>query len=236
MTQEIIVSLAKRMKKRGRAPVAVARRVRGRQVGPQRGRRVNGGELKFHDVDLDDAIVASTGTITPTINIIAQGVTESTRIGRKCVIKKIQWRYDIDLPLEQDKADIGQGDIVRVILYLDKQTNGAAAAVTDILETANYQAFRNLNNVSRFRILIDKTHSINRRVAAPDGTNTAGSPEVVVGTFTFFKTCNVPIEYSEVAGGGVLTDIRTNNLGVLLISREGTAGFESKFRLRFSDN
>ncbi len=201
----------------------------------KRGRRaVQNGELKFHDVDLDDAIVATGGSITASINLIAQNITESGRIGRKVTIRKIQWRYDIDLPAEQDQADIGQGDIVRVIMYVDKQTNGATAAVTDVLESADYQAFRNLTNTGRFRILLDRTHNLNRIVAVTDGTNTSNSPEIVKGTFKMFKTVNIPLEFT--AETGAITEIRSQNLGVLLISREGQAGFESKIRLRFSDN
>ncbi len=222
------------MQKRKRINGAFARRGKARAMKTIRGRLANGGELKFHDVDLDDAIVAVGGTITPSINLIAQGVIESTRVGRKCVLRKVQWRYDIDLPLEQDQADLGQGDIVRVIMYIDKQANGATAAITDILESADYQSFRNLTNSGRFRILLDKTHSINRRVAMTDGANTSATPEVVTGTHTLFKTINIPLEFS--AGTGAITEIRSNNLGVLLISREGQAGFESKIRLRFFDN
>ncbi len=58
-----------------------------------------GGELKFHDLDIDDAVVAVNGTIAQvSCNIIAGGTTESTRIGRKSVIRKINWRYEIVLP------------------------------------------------------------------------------------------------------------------------------------------
>lgn len=221
-------------KKRGR--VTSAKRAGKRARFPQRrGRRaIQNGELKFHDVDLDDALVATGGTVTPTVNIIVQGIAENQRIGRKVTIRKIQWKYDIDLPAQSNAADITQGDIVRVIMYIDKQTNGATATVTNILESADYQAYRNLTNVGRFRIVLDKTHSINRRVAFTDGTNTASTPEVVTGTFTLFTNSTIPIEYSGV--NGTIDEISTNNIGVLLISREGTAGFESKIRLRYSDN
>ncbi len=211
---------------------AFKRRVVARRA--QRGRKaVFNGELKFHDVDLDDALVATGGTVIASINLIPQGVTEITRIGRKSTIRKIQWRYDIDLPAESDSADISQGDIVRVIMFVDQQTNKATAAVTDILESADYQSFRNLNNSGRFVMLMDVTHSINRRVAFTDGSNTASTPEVVIGTFKFFKDVVIPLEFT--AATGAITEITVNNIGVLLISREGTAGFESKIRLRFFD-
>ncbi len=68
------------------------------RVGGYYGRYANGGELKFHDVDLVDAVVAAGFNVTETINIIAQGVTESTRVGRKCTIKSINWHWRVNLP------------------------------------------------------------------------------------------------------------------------------------------
>ncbi len=190
-------------------------------------------ELKFHDVDFDDAAVATAGTVEPTINIIVQGVGESQRIGRKCTIRSINWRFTLDLPSEADQADVGNGETVRVILFHDKQCNGATATVTGILESADYQSFNNLSNKGRFRTLMDRRYDLNRQVSSADGANTQSSP-LFVKTDTFFKRVNIPIEYDN--ADGALTRMRTNNIGVLLISKTGVAGFESKFRLRFSDS
>ncbi len=192
-----------------------------------------GGELKFFDLTVDDAVIANTGTITDSINKIVQGVEEVQRIGRKCTIRSINWRYRLQLPEQDAGATPPQGDTVRVILYLDKQANGATVgAVTDILETANWQSFRNLANVGRFVILCDKLHVLNYETLASDGAGLVSAIQVVKD-FTFFKKVNVPIEFSSTTGA--ITEIRSNNLGVLLISSNGLPGFFSQFRLRFSD-
>ncbi len=191
------------------------------------------GELKFHDVDLDDAVVATGGTVTPTINIIPQGVTEITRVGRKCTIKRVGWRYTIQLLESDAQATPAAGDTVRVILYQDKQANGATAAVTDILESADFQSFNNLANSGRFRTLMDRTHTLNYAGLASDGAGVVSQANVQQN-FQFHKKCNIPIEFN--AATGAIGEIRSNNLGVLLISAGGTAFFGSKFRLRFSDN
>lgn len=204
------------------------------RVGGFYGRYSNGGEMKFHDVDLDDAVVAGAGGITATINIIAQGVTESTRVGRKCTIKAIHWRYKVNLPQQDAGGTPLNGDTLRIILYLDKQCNGATAAITDILETANVQSFRNLANVSRFNILLDKLHNINYHNMASDGAGLVSLSNQTYQT-TFNKRCDIPIEFNNVANDGSLATIRSNNLGVLLISEAGVVGFFSAFRLRFSD-
>ncbi len=189
-------------------------------------------ELKFHDVDLDDAVIVNTGAITATINIIAQGVTESERVGRKCTIRSINWRYRYTLPSQDAGATPPGGENMRTILYVDKQCNGAAAAVTDVLESADWKSFRNLSNSGRFNILFDRTDTMNYLNLASDGAGVVSSSNSFMHG-SFYKKCHIPIEFSSTTG--VIGEIRSNNLGVLQITQVGTAGFFSKIRLRFSD-
>ncbi len=198
--------------------------------------------MKFHDFDVVDAVIASgvnvTGQTSPavagTLNAIAQGVTEATRVGRKCTIRSINVRFQLRLPAIDGTGTAPLGDTVRVILYLDKQANGATAASTDILEAASFQSFNNLANSGRFRTLMDRTYNMNY----PGGSGAGGAadndwPSIRVDD-TFFKKCSIPLEFSSTTGA--LTEIRSNNLGLLLCSDSGTAGYESKWRLRFSDS
>ena len=188
-------------------------------------------ELKFHDLDIDDVVVSATGTIQAGLNLIAQGVTESERIGRKCIITSIGWRYSVAL-VEQDAVPTpAPPETFRIMLVLDKQANGAFPAVLDILETADFQSFNNLANKSRFRTLMDNTFNLNHVDLASDGAGVVSSSEVRQD-FTFFKKVKIPLEFS--AGTGAIAEIRSNNLFVLLISRAGLGSFESKMRLRFT--
>ncbi len=186
------------------------------------------GELKFHDVDLDDAVIASGIQITPSINLIAQGVTESTRVGRKCTVKSVNWHYNITMP---DVGNAGAGEVVRVVLYKDKQANGATATATGLFESDDYQSFRNLANSGRFEVLMDRTHKLNYQSSAGNGT--ANDAPLQEHTFSFYKACHIPLEFDSTTGA--ITEIRSNNLGVALIAKTGSVGFASKFRLRFSD-
>lgn len=186
-------------------------------------------ELKFHDVDLNDTNVASAGTVTPSINLIPQGVTEITRVGRKCTLKKISWNIRIITIAGSSEAS---SDVVRFILFQDKQCNGATAAVLDILETADFLSFRNLSNTGRFRILWDKFVQMNHTAAGGNGT----AIETVEHAqfLTYHKDVNIPLEFD--ATTGAITEIRSNNIGVLMISQGNTISLlDSKFRLRFSD-
>ncbi len=190
--------------------------------------------MKFHDIDISDAVIAAGGSITQaSCNIIAQGVTESERIGRKCNIKRINWKFKIALPTTAVAASTS--DTVRVVLYHDKQTNGAAATVANIFEIDNFQSYRNLANGTRFNILMDRTYS----VACPSGsgrgsTDTLSFGEALAINDTFYKSCNIPIEFD--AATGAITEQRTNNIGVLLFSLSGLAAFDSQMRIRFSDS
>ncbi len=191
-----------------------------------------GPEFKFHDVDLDDVVVAAAGGITDSINKIPQGVTEITRVGRKAVLKSIAWDYTIQLDTRDAQATPGPGDIVRVIMYQDMQCNGVTAAITDILETANYHSFYNLVNQGRFKIFCDKFRKIEYQGLASDGAGLVSQARVDQH-YTFYKKLNMPIEFN--ATTGAITEIRSNNIGVLLLSANGVAGFISKIRLRFTD-
>jgi len=221
--------------KRARAKAAGRRRTRRR--GPRRrGRFVQGTggcwtpELKFHDLDIDDTTVVN-NIAQDSCNLIPQGITEKTRIGRKCCIKSIGWRFRWDLKVTSTPAETS--DTMRVILYLDKQANGTAPAVTDILESSSYLSFNNLSNKNRFRTLMDRTYVLNSKSGAFDGTNDQFGEDHVVDTF--FKRCQIPIEFDDSFADGRLTTIRSNNIGVLLLSRDSVGGFKSKMRLRFSD-
>lgn len=200
------------------------------RVGGYYGRVGTGGELKFHDVDVDDAAISTGGDIISTVAIIPQGVTESNRIGRKCTIKSINWRFDLNLAEQDAQGTPAVSDTVRMLMYLDRQCNGAAAAVTDILESADFQSFNNLANKSRFRTLMDRTFNFNFQTLASDGAGVVSS-NMVIESGQFYKKCNIPLEYDNTTGA--LTEIRSNNIGILLISRNNVVVLNSKIRLRF---
>ncbi len=190
-------------------------------------------EVKFHDLDIDDAVVAIGGTVAQaSCNLIAQGVGESQRVGRKCTLKSINWRFTCGVPEADGAATAANSDVIRVILYVDKQANKAAAAVTDIVESSDYQTFNNLGNKGRFYTLMDRTYDVNRLGGI--GTPADQDWAEVFHTDTFFKDVSIPIEFT--AATGAITEITSNNVGVLLLGKTGTGVFDSKMRVRFTDS
>ncbi len=203
------------------------------RVGGYYGRyNTTGGELKWVDADLDVAALTAAAQFIPStgiLNTIAQGTGESQRVGRKCVIKKIQLKYNLNL-----FAGISQAnhDDVRVILYLDKQANGAIGTVATILQTDNFQSFRNMENVGRYVVLMDRLHIMNHSAAGGNGTAIETCTKTT--NHSFYKDCNIPIEYS--GANGTIDEVRSNNLGLMVLTATGgVTKFEGIIRLRYSD-
>ncbi len=186
-----------------------------------------GGELKFIDFPIDPGTIVAGATIVQvSCNAIAQGISQSQRIGRKCTIKAIQWRYAL---AKKSSATAAADDIVRIIVYLDRQCNGATALTTDVLSTADYQSFYSLENTGRFQILMDRTHAMNSTCGGGNGTAVDAYSHSISGKF--YKRCNIPIEFSSTTG--VITEISSNNIGVMMLSRDGTCELGSNMRIRF---
>ncbi len=183
-------------------------------------------ELKFFDSDLNNASIGVPGDVDSTINGIVQGVAENQRIGRIAYIKKIAWRYQLTAA---GAGFSGEGFTVRLILYQDTQTNGVAAAVSDVLEVTNYQSFNNLSNKNRFKILMDRTHTLD---PVPGGGTVAVTGNNRLNG-AFYKNCHIPIEFSGSTGS--LSEMRSNNIGVIMIGNTAGAELDSKFRIRFTD-
>lgn len=195
------------------------------------GRLAQGTELKFFDGVNSTAAVGVGGTIAQdSLNEIAQGVGESQRVGRKCTLKKLNMRGECTLPAATNATNTS--DRLRLVVYHDKQTNGAAAAVTDILESATQDSFLNLANKGRFRILAEKNFTMSAAGATASGA--AYTYGEVVKSYKLNINLNTPIEFDGATGA--ITEMRTNNIGVLLISDSGLCSCVFRWRVRYADN
>lgn len=197
------------------------------------GRFSGRGELKFHDLTFNDPVI-STQAVVPTVNIITQGTGESQRIGRKVSLKSFWWKGYLDFPPPDPPAPLvvpPEGEIVRFIVFIDKQANGAGASTSDLLQETNTNGFRNLANKDRFIFLYDKRHTLQRPYQA--GGPNLFYTENQQRQFDIYKKLNLPIEFSGTNGS--LNEIRSNNIGIAVFSRGHGARLLSSIRLRYSD-
>lgn len=142
---------------------------------------------------------------------------------------------------------------IRLIAYIDKQTNGNAAQIRDLLDThiidgdttvdpvvppvpecPLVHCWRNLDNVDRYIILKDKrwVARMNDAVSGdylnqPSGGTSAISPKYRVSDPIIIKTNlklkNLPIEYSGTTGS--VSEIRANSVQyAIMMTRYDTTG------------
>lgn len=222
-------------------PEAAGRRVRMRQyvASPPRLIPMVRGENKWFDTTLNGTAMAAAGTLTPTsgsLNLFTVGTGESQMIGRRCRITAINVRGAINMVDSSTGGGIITSQFFRLALVLDKQCNGAVAAVTDIYETANLRSFKNLNNSGRFLILKEWYDKID--VSAAGGTPTDLFHVGSAYPLRYTKVCNIPLEFNTEATPGtrVITEVRTNNVFMVAFSEDGNLLVSAIVRLRFSDS
>jgi len=185
-------------------------------------------ELKFLDTALswtfDNTMeIPATGG---QIALVAQGDTESTRDGRQATIKSVQIRGNMRFV---PGATTPASGTAHMWLVLDKQTNGAAAAVTDIF-TSNtaHTALINLENSQRFSILDKWVWDFN-----PTSNQSATVPNNQTKHIDFYRQINVPMIWSSTTGA--ITEIRSNNIFLVAgsVNADDLIEFNGVCRIRF---
>ncbi len=190
-------------------------------------------EKKFFDTTLAATNFSTAGTIANnSLVVIPEGDGESARIGRKIVVTNLRMRGMVQLP---SRTDSGSSTQYRIIVYVDTQTNGAAATATNILETADFRSWRNLANQERFQILMDKSRVINVQSSTITAADAIATQQVN-HVFKYSKKCNLAIMYDNSATTGAIGTQRSNNIGVLIIAENGIPTIQYIARVRFRDN
>lgn len=196
-----------------------------RTAGAYRRSQPQAAEKKYWDVQVTNVGDMTSGSVLNSLNLIPQGTTDQKRIGNKITIRNINIRGQFSLD------DQGTGAftscIMRVILFVDKQCNGATATVADILTTADINSFRNMDQVERFVILKDKNYTL--PVTAANVLHTSDSTR----TWNISKKCNYDVHFSSTTGA--ITEIRSNNVGLLYITSNTIVNAEGIARIKFTD-
>jgi len=178
-------------------------------------------EYKHHDVQISVTSVSQTPTITQLTNI-GQGDTSSTRDGDSIKITAIHLKGIVALHTSAATSQY------RVMLILDKQTNGAIYNASDVLEDTtavdNLISPLNLDNKYRFRVLMDKLITL---------SNGGGNESV---TWQRHIKLNQHIRFGGTAG--TIADLNTYSLSLMVMSNEPTnvPNHSIYSRIRYVDN
>ncbi len=168
---------------------------------------------------IDTAQQSQVSNTTPSIvqlSNLAQGNTDTTRIGNKVTITGLQFKYMV--------ADTVT-NIFRIMFILDKQTNGAIYAAGDVLDDAsavdNIVSLRNRDESGRFQVLYDKIHIISLTGQAS-------------GYASKFIKLNIPLKFSSNAGD--ITDLTSNSLSMMHVSQVASSTLTSFVRVFYNDS
>lgn len=176
-------------------------------------------EYKEHNIQFTGNTVSSTMTIQ-NLNLIDQGTTDITRIGRQIKITRLNIRSVFAINTSATMT------YIRVIVLIDKQVNQAAFAAADLLyDTSvfdNCVSMINLDNKGRFKILSDRILAL--------------SPSNAVGKFIYNKNMNLPIVYDNTGNG--VADLTSKSLYICMVSSEATntPAVTMHARVRYVDN
>lgn len=186
----------------------------------------SGTELKFADKGFVNNIAGSVLTFVPPvqIGIIGPGTGPSDRIGRKLTVTKIYLRWAWAMA-----AGATGGSPCRVIVFYDKQANGVAPAITDLLLSDGFSSANNLTYRDRFVVLMDLlTPSISSSL----------TPWAVAGSEV--KNTSLEVVYNT-GTDGLVGSIASGSLWIMTaqcngIASAGTAAtFTCSARVRYRD-
>lgn len=189
------------------------------QVGP---------EMKFLDVQQSQSYNAGAQVVS--INSIAQGLTNITRIGNKINIKSVAVRFS-SIPVDTNVAVLP--NTYKWCLVLDKEPEAAAVASYNQIFTGNSMtAFRNVGESDRFVVLATGTWAHGgRQVVAPIYSDGGDMSNIV----DKFVKCDIATKYTLTTA--TQTAFGTNQLLITTIAEQTDANVSQIIdtRIRFTD-
>lgn len=184
-------------------------------------------ETGFVDVASATYALDTTGSVT-LLNTVAQGAGVSQRVGKKIVLKSLQFRG-----IMQNGSAATANDVAFLVVY-DKRPTGALPAVTDILALASAQAMNNDANGGRFSILKRVDSYLIGNLTAP-----ANYTEIAVRDCDYFLPLKGLQTVYKAAATGAIGDIEEGALYLVTIggtaAGTGAASLIGTMRLRFID-
>lgn len=221
------LALANSAVKRARA-VLRARNVAPPRTGGFYGLYTRRGREELKTIDVATSLTPTlTGSSPTLLNGVATGTDYTNRIGRKILMKSLLLRLSI---FNDTTTSDPTGDIIRVVVVYDCQSNGVAPAVTDVI-SGGFDGPMNLNNRDRFKILLDKFWTVPGQTYTA-GTLTAGSPQPKY--YKLYKKMSTEEIFSGT--GATVGSIATGGIYIFAMST-GTTGnaVGVNSRIRFND-
>jgi hypothetical protein len=177
-------------------------------------------ELK--SLDLVTTLASNTTGAISLLNGCAQGTALHERVGRQIRLRSLTLKGMLSVT-----AATGVDQFLRYLVVRDSQSNAAAPAITDVLDTVSTVSQANISNVERFAFVLDRCVYLN--AAAEPGAGKSVTYSTSLNCATHFNVGNA----------GTVADITKNSLYLIVIGSVApgaTAGsVDFNTRIRFSD-
>jgi hypothetical protein len=182
---------------------------------------INGGNT-WAGTEIDPTLIPVAGLDTLFAPTVGAGINQ--RIGKSANVHKIKIRGHCFSTPEVNQDVGSQPAYIRIILYQDLQTNGTQAGGEDVMQTvaanalANTEAFQNIDNFGRFRVLKDKSIVLQD----PNMNSTSATEHLNNGLIRMFKfniNFKRPVKVRfNATNGGTIADIVDNSWHMLAIT------------------
>lgn len=188
------------------------------------------GEKKFFDVTQGNIQVNSTGLFT-LCQVPVAGTGFDQRVGRKTTATQIYIRGAIGVEnamLTGNAAFTTPAQQLRMILFVDMQSNGAAPTAAELLSTTGPSSQLNANSRDRFKILKDKVWVFDPYLSGGTAFN-----RTIASLKIFKKLPNIETIYRNSAGAGTVADIQTGAIYIYWLGDQASSANPVAGNVRF---
>lgn len=162
--------------------------------------------LKAKTISVGAIDCDSTGFVL-LLNGIATGFSIDQRLGREVLMEAVHVRVAASVT-----ASTGTDQLQRWMIVYDKQSNGAALTVTDVLDSAHPSSPLNLANIARFSIIADHEYTLN--ASAEPGSKKFFDVELPLRRRSIFNAGTAGTVADISTGSLYLITVGTNPAGV----------------------
>jgi len=172
----------------------------------------------------------------PSLCLSTRGTGTTQRVGDTIRATKLEVRMALEMPNQTGVTANSQcGDMIRILIYQDRQVNGIAPINTDIIQNQSLLTQFNAFNRGRFRILYDKVVECHQEGASQNSTTVSvwGHRYKHIDPICLDLE-DMKIEYKS--NFGTLADIVSNNIGIMCVEAyTGNLSIDIYCRLYFTD-
>ncbi len=175
------------------------------------------------------------GTIL-SVSGIAIGTADDQRIGRRILIHSIHIKYRMHVNASEMQTTPPPDLIGRMALVLDSQTNKAQLTATDVFTVGppDFQAFRDLDHTSRYRVLLDVPFKIPSVGINEGASDLFAQQNATTSIRSFHKKFPKPIPVLYDGDTNVIGVTTDNSFHIIGVANQTTALLTYVVRLRYT--